>query len=125
MRENGRKRRGIESTLCVFLLRKRGVKKKGGEKSIQTLKVNEDSVLSSPGLALADNNGGDDWETRKKTRQHEKKKKKRRREDAESRDSPFFLRSGFPFFTQQMTQFPTPALGRRLRRAPHPWTAMT
>ena len=36
----------------------------------------------------------------------------------------FFRNSGFPFFTVAMTISPTPAAGRRLRRAPQPLTEM-
>lgn len=41
-----------------------------------------------------------------------------------SSSSPFFLRSGFPFFTVAITKSPAPAAGRRLRRPLIPFTAM-
>lgn len=37
---------------------------------------------------------------------------------------PFFLRSGFPFFTVARTRSPAPAAGRRLSRPLIPFTAM-
>lgn len=39
-------------------------------------------------------------------------------------DKPFFLRSGFPFFTVAITMSPQPAAGRRFSLPRIPWTEM-
>ena len=62
-----------------------------------TLKVEIDTVLSSPALSLSDNNSGHDYSLYKPTHSH----------------LPFLRSSGFPFFTEAMNISPAAIISEK------------
>ena len=75
------------------------------------LKVEEETITSTPGFALADDDGRHRWMSAKWVRASVRQKKRE--------IYALFLRSsGFPFFTDATTMSPTPASGRRFRCDP-------
>ena len=112
------------------------------------LEIDKGAILSPPGLSLSDDDRRHHWRHPTSSQQlfgcrgrcsqlqetHRHKVMISRCSESQIRanlyfqhlqdGSPFFLRSGLPFFTVAMTISPAAAAGKRFNRAPQPTTAM-